>query len=295
MITLIAVVVAVLPFVVHRLTGEAGGEAARNPHFSQCVGAPTGAASGLEDPAKLDLVRRLVSSAENSSLVWEKQYGYLEYDVEGNPEENRGYTGGLVGFTSKTHDMLLLVRQYTRAKPDNPLARYLPALETVDGTASKAGLGRGFERAWAKAATDEGFREAQRGLASSMYYAPAISAARADGLGALGQYVYVDAMIVHGPGDDPVTFGGIRERALSDATPPGAGSGDITAQKRWLSAFLDARAWAMRQETAHFDLSRVDTQRAFLDAGNLGLMPPLSWTMYGDRFRLDPAGSAACR
>ena len=35
-----------------------------------------GAATGLNAPAKKEIAQQLVSSAENSSLEWRKQYGY---------------------------------------------------------------------------------------------------------------------------------------------------------------------------------------------------------------------------
>ena len=55
----------------------------------------------------------LVSSAENSTLHWRREYGYLQ-DIH----DGRGYTGGLIGFCSGTGDMLMLVRAYARAEPD---------------------------------------------------------------------------------------------------------------------------------------------------------------------------------
>src|SRR3954470_1902070 len=101
--------------------------------------------TGLNDPSKKEIAMQLVSSAENSSLDWKAQYAYIEYNVEGNEKENRGYTAGIIGFTSKTHDMLELVEYYEKIAPGNSLTAYLPALRKADGTASKSGLGRKFE------------------------------------------------------------------------------------------------------------------------------------------------------
>ncbi|MYZ41003.1 hypothetical protein GT002_39335, partial [Streptomyces sp. SID4917] len=40
--------------------------------------APSAAtATGLDDPAKKEIAMQLVSSAENSSLDWKAQYGYI--------------------------------------------------------------------------------------------------------------------------------------------------------------------------------------------------------------------------
>ncbi|NEA41056.1 chitosanase [Streptomyces sp. SID11385] len=221
---------------------------------------------------------QLVSSAENSSLDWKDQYRYIE-DVG----DGRGYTAGIVGFCSGTGDMLALVELYAKRAPGNVLAPYLPALRKVNGTDSHAGLGARFQDAWRTAAKDPAFQGAQNDERDRVYFDPAVARGKADEVGTLGQFIYYDALVMHGPGDGGLDFGGIRARALRGAKPPAEG-GDETV---WLDAFLDARVWAMRQEEAHSDTSRVDTaQRVFLREGNLGLEPPLEWAVYGDRYRI---------
>lgn len=236
-------------------------------------------APGLDDPAEKDIAMQLVASAENSTLDWRAQYGYIEDIGDG-----RGYTGGIIGFTSATGDMLDVVRAYTAAVPGNGLAPYLPALEEVNGTDSHDGLGDGFVAAWRAAAADPAFRTAQDDERDAVYFDPAVRQARADGLGTLGQFAYFDAMVMHGPGEGEGSFGGIRDAALADAVPPSRG-GDETV---YLDAFMDARVAEMKREPAHSDTSRVDTaQRRFLREGNLGLLPPLEWQVYGDTYRID--------
>ena len=215
---------------------------------------------------------QLVSSAENSSLDWRAQYGYIEDIGDG-----RGYTGGIIGFTSGTHDMLELVERYTAEHPGNSLAEFLPALRAVDGTDSLDGLGEAFEQAWRSEAEVSAFQRAQDSERDRAYFDPAVQQAKQDGLRALGQFAYYDAMVMHGPGEDPVSFGGIRATALRKATSPAQG-GDETV---YLNAFLDARKAAMLTEEAHSETGRVDTQqRKFLREGNLDLDPPLRWTVY---------------
>ncbi|MBB4689382.1 chitosanase [Amycolatopsis jiangsuensis] len=232
----------------------------------------------LSSPEKKEIAMELVSSAENSSLDWKAQYGYLEDIGDG-----RGYTGGIVGFCSGTGDLLDLVRAYTAAVPDNPLAKFLPALEKVNGSDSHEGLGAAFEDAWAQAAGTGEFQQAQNDERDRVYFDPAVEQAKADGLGALGQFVYYDAIVMHGPGDSPDSFGGIRETATQKVETPAQG-GDETA---YLRAFLDARKVIMKQEEAHADTSRVDTEQlVFLDEGNLDLHTPLKWKVYGDPYEI---------
>jgi chitosanase len=245
---------------------------------------PVGAAAqapGLDRPDRKDIAMQIVSSAENSTLAWRRQYTYLEDIGDG-----RGYTGGIIGFCSGTGDMLEVVQRYTHAHPGNPLARFLPALRDVDGTESHRGLGRPFVRAWHQAARTPGFRRAQDRERDRVYFDPAVRRAERDGLRTLGQFVYYDAIVMHGPGSDASSFGGIRRAAMRHARTPAEGGSEV----RYLNAFLDARKRVMKQESAHEDTSRIDTaQRRFLRERNLDLRPPLTWHVYGDRFHISRA------
>jgi len=249
-----------------------------SPSSSASATAPAGSedptAAGLDDPAHKEMAMELVSSAENSSLDWKAQYAYIE-DID----DGRGYTAGIIGFCSGTSDMLELVEAYTTTEPDNPLASYLPALRAVDGTDSHEGLDPGYMDAWREAAADPVFQAAQDHERDTVYFDPSVAAARADGLGTLGQFAYYDAAVMHGFDG----MQGIRTRALAAAATP-AGGGDETA---YLNAFLDERVVEMNKEEAHSDTSRVDdAQRVFLDAGNLDLDPPLRWHVYRDPFEI---------
>ncbi|MFJ2777147.1 chitosanase [Kitasatospora sp. NPDC087315] len=247
--------------------------------------APAGAAAvqvkgiGLDDPHKKDIAMQLVSSAENSSLDWKAQYKYIEDIGDG-----RGYTAGIIGFCSGTGDMLDLVQHYTDLKSGNVLAKYLPALRKVNGSDSHSGLGATFEKDWATAAKDSVFQQAQNDERDRVYFNPAVKQAKADGLRALGQFAYYDAIVMHGDGSDPTSFGGIRKAALKKARTPAQGGDEAT----YLKAFLDARRAAMKTEEAHSDTTRVDTEQlVFLNAKNFDLNPPLKWKVYGDSYAIN--------
>jgi chitosanase len=239
-------------------------------------------ANGLRDPAKKEVAMQLVSTAENSSLDWRAQYAYVEYNVEHNEKENRGYTAGIIGFTSRTHDMLELVTYYVSVAPDNnPLAPFLDALKKVDGTPSTEGLGEPFVRAWKKAADDPRFRAAQDHERDRVFFEPAVELAMKDGLHELGQFIYYDAAVMHGSCE------AIRRRTMKKAKPPAQG-GD---ERVYLKAFLDERRAEMKREQGHQDTTRVDTmQRKFLDEGNLTLTLPLEFKVYGDAYRIGEEG-----
>ena len=255
-------------------TGRSGATAERGTEDRRAAAVP----AGLAAPGKKELAQQLVASAENSTLDWREAYAYVEDIGDG-----QGYTAGVIGFCTGTHDLLTLVESYTRKHPDNGLARYLPALRRVDGSDSHEGLDPGFPAAWRHEATVPAFRAAQDAERDRVYFDPAVRQARRDGLGTLGQFIYYDAMVMHGPGTGDYGFYGLRDRALREADPPSQG-GD---EKAYLDTFLDVRRAAMRSRDAHRDTTRIDTaQRVFLREGNLGLETPLVWKVYGETYRV---------
>ena len=219
----------------------------------------------------------LVSSAENSSIDYSEQYAYIEDIGDG-----RGYTAGIIGFTTGTGDLLEVVERYTELKPENELKKYIPALEQVNGTASHEGLGNTFEKAWVDAAQSEEMIQAQNDILDEQYMDVALQYAGEDGLRPLGQYIYYDALVVHGSGDSEDSFEAIRDNTLEKEKAPSDG-GNETA---FLTAFLDTRVPVMQLEAAHSDLSRLNAQRKFLSEKNFDLTLPLEWSMYGEAFSL---------
>ncbi|MEV0779300.1 chitosanase [Streptomyces sp. NPDC050433] len=235
---------------------------------------------GLAAPAKKETAARIIASAENSTLDWRSQYDAIEDLDDGN-----GYTAGIIGFCSGTNDMLQLVEDYTKSHPDNPLASYLPALREVDGTDSHEGLDPGFTAAWAEAAESPDFREAQDRTRDRVYFDPAVRLAKMDGLGTLGQFIYYDAMVLHGPGLDTGGFYGIRHAAMKKARTAAEGG----SEKEYLNVFLDRSRLVIKTKVTETqrDTSRIDTaQRVFLREGNMELAGPLRWKMYGEPFEL---------
>ncbi|MCN9240585.1 chitosanase [Streptomyces sp. RY43-2] len=233
---------------------------------------------GLAAPAKKELAQRIVASAENSTLDWTSSYGYIEDIGDG-----QGYTAGIIGFCTGTHDLLTLVERYTKAHPHNGLARYLPALRAVDGTDSHKGLDPGFTAAWKTEARVPAFRKAQVEERDRVYFNPAVRLAKLDGLGTLGQFIYYDAMVFHGPGIDADGFYGLRDRALKEADTPSEGG----SEKAYLDVFLDIRRKEMTTKKPGIDTTRIDTaQRQWLYDGNMKLSTPLVWKVYGETYKV---------
>ncbi|NEA65927.1 chitosanase [Streptomyces sp. SID12488] len=270
---------AVLPLLAATACLSVASDDSRGPDAKRVEEAGSlDAEATLADPAKKELAQQIVASAENGTLDWRSAYGYVEDIGDG-----QGYTAGIIGFCTGTHDLLTLVEGYTKAHPDNALTPYLPALRKVDGTDSHEGLDPGFPAAWKQESKVAAFREAQDEKRDTGYFGPALRLAVGDGLGLLGQFVYYDAMVYHGPGSDRFSVGGIRTAALKEADSPAEGGDETT----YLEAFLDARRTAMLAKRPGVNTSRVDTaQRRFLDEGNLNLRTPLEWKVYGDTYKV---------
>ncbi|MEW1692880.1 chitosanase [Streptomyces sp. NPDC091265] len=237
-----------------------------------------GMPAGLAAPKMREIAWKLLASSEGSTLDWRSQYAAIDDNGDGT-----GYTAGIVGFCSGTHDMLTFVEAFTKDHPDSPLTPFVPALRKVDGSGSHQGLDPDFTAAWKKSATDPAFRAAQDRVRDEQYFEPAVRLAKLDGLGTLGQFIYFDAMVLQGTGTDADAFYGIRKAALAEADTVDEG-GD---EKAYLDAFLDAARAVMKSKKNQQDTSRIDTaQREFLYDDNLGLKPPLTWKMYGETFRV---------
>jgi chitosanase len=231
------------------------------------------------DPDRKRRAAQITSTFENSTLD-------LQYDYAENIGDGRGITAGRAGFTSATGDLLLLVRRYTEMAPDNGLARYLPALEAVNGSDSEEGLD-GFEEAWAQAAQDPDQRALQDALVDQLYFNPAMRLAADTGIVTpLGQAIFWDTMIQHGLGGDNGT------QSMIDETEQRYGFvGEVEAE--WLDHFLDVRLEylyrAYEDTTEDADAaseSRVAALRSLLDDGELALELPLTWAVYGSTYTL---------
>ena len=158
---------------------------------------------------------QLVSSAENSSLDWRAQYSYIEDIGDG-----RGYTAGIIGFCSGTGDMLELVEDYTRRSRATSLAQ-VPAgaaqrqrqrLARRPGPELRAATGR-------RRPQDAGVPSTRRTTSATASTSTRRSRlAKADGLGALGQFIYYDAIVMHGDGRTP-SLRRIRKPALARPSP----------------------------------------------------------------------------
>jgi chitosanase len=213
---------------------------------------------------------QLINLFENGST--ESHYDYVELLHDG-----RGITAGKVGFTTANGDLLVVVTEYTRRKPENSLVKFLPRLRELaeEESDSTEGL-NGFAKTWEIAARDAVFRKVQDDVTDKIYYQPAMRHARNLGLQtALAQAAIYDTIIQHGNGEDPDSLSAILERTNQELGGTPATGVD---EEIWLDNFLKVR----REDLAHaYDentraewsqsVGRCDVLRMLAKQGNYNL------------------------
>lgn len=208
-------------------------------------------------PVQADTIDLLTPSQKNRAFeltnLFENGSTAFHYDYIENLGDGRGYTAGRVGFTTATADLLEVVKKYTEIKPDNPLAAFLPTLETLaqngsDNTENLADL----PSAWKTAASDPVFRQAQDRVVEEMYYTPSVKHANQLGLNtALARAALYDTIIQHGDGYDPDSLGAILKRTEEAA---GGTPSKGVDEAFWLTTFLQQRKQVLQH--AHNENTR---------------------------------------
>jgi chitosanase len=187
-------------------------------------------------------IESLTSVFEFSNTI--PQYGYAE-----NLGDGRGITFGRCGFCTGTGDGLLVVEEYTRRKPSNSLANYLPALRRINKEKSGESNGdttglTGFVSAVRALGNDATFRAVQDYAHQLMYMKPSQRAAAALGLEfALSRGQLYDAYLMHGenaPGDAfyPKSANGMA--AYVNKQLGGSPTNGVD-EKKWMRAYLAHR------------------------------------------------------
>ncbi len=213
---------------------------------------------------------QLINLFENDSFDFE--YSYVEALDDG-----RGITAGRAGFTTATGDLLAVVKEYTRQKPNNLLAKYIPRLQELhqERSDSLEGL-NGLTQTWKTAAKDPIFRKAQDTISDQFYYQPSVKYSNELGLHtALARAVVYDTIIQHGGGDDPDGLPAILERTSQSV---GGTPSEGVNEKVWLYSFLTERQATLTnpndektREVWRDSVGRCDVFRTIANRGNYDL------------------------
>lgn len=247
----------------------------------QPVPTPVPQPAPVPDQVNKGTILQMTTTAENSTTTL--QFNYAE-----NFGDGRGITFGIIGFTTGTYDGNELIKHYTMLSSNNSLARFIPALDAIDrlphtgndgdSSNSTAGLD-GFIQA-VQENTDPLFRKAQLDKLDQLYWNPAVKLQ--SGIGAkdaLTQAFLYDMTVNHG-------FSGA-QNFISKATyalggTPATGIDEQT----YLRKLMELRETYLKN-TGNPGADRVAAFRRILDTGNVRLITPFSFTVYGDTFRID--------
>lgn len=204
----------------------------------------------------------------------------LQYNFANNNGDGAGITFGCIGFTTGTYSGNILIKYYTTLNPNNPLAKYIPALDRIDSqvraTGRKSDDITGLEHLIedVRNCTDPHFKEAQRYVLDQMFWNPAVQIAANIGAKYPLTLAFIYDMCVN-HGQD----GAQRYVDQTTAAMGGTPAGGIN-EKQWLT-----KAIAIRNGVIGSDRSYA--YQRVLDSGNVYLVTPFSFSVYGDQCIID--------
>ena len=217
---------------------------------------------------------QLTSLFENGTI--EILYGYIE-----NLDDGRGYTAGRAGFTTADGDLYMVVQEYTKLKPTNKLAKYLPTLKKLAerGSDSVRDL-TDFKKAWIESANEESFIKTQDFVVDKLYYLP--SKKYADKLKLklpISRAFLYDTIIQHGDGGDEDSISALLEKTSDEV---GGSPADGIDEVNWLHNLIQVRRDDLKnpfnkdtKEEWSKSTGRCDVFKQILDDKNFNLQGPV--------------------
>ena len=204
------------------------------------------------DETQIDTMLRLICLPENGCVEWWKQYGYASWLGDG-----RGLTASLYGLCSGTGDMLMCFRELQKIDPQNPLAKYVPALSKAHGE-SRHGIEDLADKIHA-AKNDPAWRRAVWKVYIDLYWSFVAEFCKKEGSckhrpgpvleTALSKYEMIDSALNHGADMD--SFDTILHKMDKTAR-------DSTDEATWLEAWCKARRTILRTDRKNdFDTSHT--------------------------------------
>jgi chitosanase len=233
---------------------------------------------------KEDVLNEVVSVNENSAIT--PQYDYVEALGDG-----RGFTCGIIGFTTSDGDCQSLFERYRELVPLNILEKYIPILQMLqDSNEKKAGSTKeltqlGFEADFKKACADPLFRQAQRDMRKKTYYDPACKIAinmMPAPSWILLLYLY-DACIQHGEtGPDSMTE--MAYNASMYSIKNGIGFLEAFAKVR-TKVLLNPQDSSTQEEWSQ-SVGRVEALERIRITQNFDLNTPFEYNPFGTEFTI---------
>ncbi|MCU5745957.1 chitosanase [Staphylococcus sp. SQ8-PEA] len=233
----------------------------------------------------------LVGAAEDSNLNYSSNYR----SVSGDEDDGRGITAGIIGFTSGNGDMKDMLNYYNQISPNNPLSGDKDNMSHLSEDKLRKDWFNAFDH------DHDNFVKAQNYEVKKECMNDAVKFAKKDGLGQLGQYIYFDALVKHGPGRDPSasmsnwSFEDLRAHAIENGIKPPSQGGD---EATYLQNFVGKRYDAINAENEEAKkegrdmdtegtTDRLKFQINQIKKSNFDLKLPLDFNMNQTDFHLD--------
>jgi len=247
--------------------------------------------TGFSEAIAYNAALQMSSANENNST--QLQYNYAEYLGDG-----RGITIGAVGFCTGTYDANEMIKYYTTLNPNNNLAKYIPALNAIDagphnddvdedGNDSIVGL-NGFIAA-VQSNNDPLFGQAQLSKINELYWNPAHDLFTSIGAkNNLTMAFIFDMSERHG-------LDGAEDLLNKTTNALGGTPGTGLNENTYLTKLIYFRDIALEEEGIFLedtdpdvDVNRDTGFKAILASGNINLVTPYSYSVYGDLYTIKP-------
>ncbi|KAJ1961576.1 hypothetical protein GGI12_003171, partial [Dipsacomyces acuminosporus] len=186
--------------------------------------------------------------------IYENGDTKFHYDYCENIKDGRGFTSGLVGFTTATADAWEVIKVYHQLTGGkDAMSKYDGVLQKLakSGSDSTSGLS-GYCDTWKKLGqSDAKFKAAQDKIRDQMYFNPALKYADQLGLKlSITQGQLYDTGVQHGTGTDADGLGNLIKltNAAFKSDAPGSSQSTLTINGKkvdeivWLNKFLEIRA-----------------------------------------------------
>jgi chitosanase len=229
------------------------------------------------------------TSAKNAMLqmttALENHNTSLQWNYAENLNDGRGITFGIVGFCTGTYDGNMLIKYYTTLRPNNTLAKYIPALDAIDegphnvaggdGNPSVVGLTNFITDV--QDCNDPLFKQAQLYMLDQLFYNPAVTM-----FNSIGAKNTLTLAFIY---DTNVRNGVLGAQSIINETTSALGGTPKTGvdENTYLSKMITLRDAKLKSENLG-DVDRDAGYKDILTSGNVNLSTPFKFTANGDSF-----------
>jgi len=229
----------------------------------------------------IDFTKTQRTIADQFISIFENGTTDIQYEYIEDFNDSRGYTAGRAGFTSGTGDMLIVIKEYTKKKPENSLTPYIDELERLfqiyknnnyelsEEIANIKNLD-GLKEAWIENSNFKLFKDIQDKVVDDIFFYPSVEICDKAGLKMpLSLLAVYDSFVQHGKiGLDRLVA---KATEITNDQTPKDGADELT----WLKNFVLNRKSVLEsnQTVWNGSINRVIELLDLIEAKNTQLEP----------------------